>query len=641
MSTISGMFEKQTKIIGLQQGDKTLLSPFENGNYELVIKRATKKIKKGKEDVLDFLLRGLSYKEQGKYELATNDFLTAKNLTSFSPSIEKILFESKLDLRAHTALQKYFSGDQNPQLIFEIGALISKRDIKDVLTSAHPKFSDYSDLYLKLIEEAGACETNHLAQYVFRHLREDQNVSEAISLFLTNHEQSRQEEVIEKLTDNKLFNAIIRYDICIEKDFEFFVRALRRFFISPTRSEKFIALTRELIISISIQMYLNEYIYDISEYEEERIEQLARKTSTAIKNGVSPNANELTLIALYKDISFLDFDIKADELIEITPLLKLQIGNKWKEEALVNSFNKNSSIADKISKKVRKQYEENPYPRWYNLHFPHKPFELHNVLRAQNICLANNEILRKNELKTLVAGCGTGRQPIELAKTINGLSIDALDLSMSSLCYAKRRATELKIKNINFIHSDILNLHELEKTYDYIECIGVLHHMESPEQALHSLTQKLNKNGLLKLGLYSSLARRNIKKIQQLAKEENLTPNLKTIRQFREFLRFSFKDNEQYKSLLSLADFHSTSMFRDLFFHQQEKTFNIQEIKTLIAENNLIFCGFAIPNRVWVQISEHFITEDDIYNLNKWSTLEETYPDLFISMYNFYCQKNA
>ena len=58
--------------------------------------------------------------------------------------------------------------------------------------------------------------------------------------------------------------------------------------------------------------------------------------------------------------------------------------------------------------------------------------------------------LLKLNIKILVAGTGTGQQSIGSAVTFSGSSVDAIDLSKSSLSYALRKSKELRVKNINF-----------------------------------------------------------------------------------------------------------------------------------------------------------------------------------------------
>ena len=57
------------------------------------------------------------------------------------------------------------------------------------------------------------------------------------------------------------------------------------------------------------------------------------------------------------------------------------------------------------------------------------------------------------------------------------------------------------LTNIEFLQGDILNLNNLNKKFDIIECVGVLHHIKDPEDGLTTLLNLMRPNGVLKLGL--------------------------------------------------------------------------------------------------------------------------------------------
>ena len=102
----------------------------------------------------------------------------------------------------------------------------------------------------------------------------------------------------------------------------------------------------------------------------------------------------------------------------------------------------------------------------------------------------------------MIAGCGTGNHSI-IATRYKNANILAVDLSLSSLAYAKRKTEELGYKNIEYLHADILDLNKLNKKFDVIESSGVLHHMKDPIAGLKVLVDILEPHGFLKLGLYS------------------------------------------------------------------------------------------------------------------------------------------
>ncbi|MED3574858.1 class I SAM-dependent methyltransferase [Cytobacillus praedii] len=76
--------------------------------------------------------------------------------------------------------------------------------------------------------------------------------------------------------------------------------------------------------------------------------------------------------------------------------------------------------------------------------------------------------------KVLELGCGPGRNAIYLAN--KGCSVDAVDLSIESIKWAKERALESKVK-VNFIHSNIFELDIEEGAYDLVYDSGCFHHI--------------------------------------------------------------------------------------------------------------------------------------------------------------------
>ena len=115
----------------------------------------------------------------------------------------------------------------------------------------------------------------------------------------------------------------------------------------------------------------------------------------------------------------------------------------------------------------------------------------------------------------LIAGCGTGQHSILTATRFKDSKVLAIDLSLSSLSYAKRKTQELGINNIEYLQADILDLGKLGRQFDIVESGGVLHHMQDPVAGWRVLTDCLKLGGLMRIGLYSELARQHIVKIRQ------------------------------------------------------------------------------------------------------------------------------
>ncbi len=396
------------------------------------------------------------------------------------------------------------------------------------------------------------------------------------------------------------------------------------------------------IIALGSQCFLNEYVYYISEDEKKKLKDL--------QNSVHKNSNNqdytLALISCYQSLSSIDNQLinlnnyKSSNK-EFNQLLDLQFRELSTEKNISNKIIKLGTIGDSVSKKVKDQYESNPYPRWrFNSYSEENKINFISVINSEiypNILQSNNIKQTNKKLNILIAGCGTGIQIIEASRYSN-CEITAIDLSNSSISYAKRKVDEYGMKNVNFIEMDLLELKQLNKKFDLIECTGVLHHMKDPEEGLSNIVDSLESNGFLKLGLYSSLARHEIHKAREIIKEKNIKPNLEGIRKFRNDVLNG--DIKKLSELTNWSDFYSTSMCRDLCFHSQEKCYCLIEIKHMIEKTNLEFLGFTLSNDIKDKYQANNKDIESLKDLQKWDKFEKTNPSSFREMYQFWTRKS-
>ena len=92
---------------------------------------------------------------------------------------------------------------------------------------------------------------------------------------------------------------------------------------------------------------------------------------------------------------------------------------------------------------------------------------------------------------------------------------------------------------------------------------------------LKVLLELLKSEGVLKLGLYSELARKDVLKVRDFIKKEGFNSSLEDIRNLREIIK-SKTDDIFYKKISFNYDFYSTSNLRDLVFHVKEHRYSIK-----------------------------------------------------------------
>jgi 2-polyprenyl-3-methyl-5-hydroxy-6-metoxy-1,4-benzoquinol methylase len=293
-------------------------------------------------------------------------------------------------------------------------------------------------------------------------------------------------------------------------------------------------------------------------------------------------------------------------------------------------------ISDDVSLKVREQYEENPYPRWVKLGVSIKAKPIVAVCDELKLQLYSENIKNVTAPAILIAGCGTGQHSIGTASRFSNCHVTAVDLSLASLAYAQRKSNELCFTNIDYLQADILHLHQMGKEFDIIESAGVLHHMDEPMAGWRVLVDLLKPGGLMKIGLYSELARHPIVEIRKEIAALSLGTSEADIRKFRQSLAESHDENHQ--RLTTSSDFFSLSSVRDLIFHVQEHRFTLLQIKNCLDELGLNFCGIEDKDII-LNFRELHGKEADIYDLELWHQYEKSYPETFAGMYQFWCQK--
>ena len=447
-------------------------------------------------------------------------------------------------------------------------------------------------------------------------------------------------KIIQKLLGEELLQLILQRSLFLSSILEKFFTKIRYEILSTLNNSNKDTLNKNFnfIISLAEQCWLNEFIYIESENEIKHINQLQEK----IENEKKINELDIAILGCYiplctsKIISEKLLNYESSNIL-FNDLINVQIKEPLREKELTKSIASLGEINDSISKKVQEQYEEHPYPRW----------RYTNIVLADNFTtwldseINTNKVIYDNDFispNVLIAGCGTGYHSISATKYKNS-NILAVDLSLTSLAYAKRKTEEFGIKNVEYMHADLLQLKKLNKKFDIIESAGVLHHMKDPIAGLKVLTHMLEPHGFMKLGLYSELARKSVVKGRDFIKKNNFNNTTDDIKIFRQLL-INKKEDLLLREIVRSTDFYSTSRVRDLLFHVQEHRFTIPQISKMLKDLDLEFLGFLYPNpSIKKKFCELFPKDESKTSLDNWHKFEEKNPNTFFNTYQFWVKK--
>ena len=247
--------------------------------------------------------------------------------------------------------------------------------------------------------------------------------------------------------------------------------------------------------------------------------------------------------------------------------------------------------------------------------------------------------------RILDAGCGTGVSTDYLCHLNPGSAVLAVDISAGALEVARQRTRRsgaaAQVEELRIEQRSLLDLAG-EGPFDYINSVGVLHHLRAPEQGLGALAGLLRPGGLVHLFLYADGGRWEIHRTQRAlallgagTDDAGLHLGRQLLAQLPDTNRLR-RHHEQRWALDTAAD----ANFADMYLHPQETSYNIERLLAFVATAGLEFAGFSNPE-VWspARLLQGELLEraQDLSPRQQWSLVEELDPD--ISHFEFFLSK--
>jgi len=437
---------------------------------------------------------------------------------------------------------------------------------------------------------------------------------------------------LQDLAQEPLLLRLLTRTIVRSWPFEEFFISLRRS-LADTQDRDHLALRA----AVAEQAFNSGYVQFQSDVEIAREQELLRAGPASLTPA------ELMVLASYRALvdvpGAAELEGRSDLPQSIERVIERTLREPLREKEIQARIEALTPIEDEVSRRVQAQYEEHPYPRWIR------------IQSAGNRSGPLVEAIGRNSLifdgtawparpQVLVPGCGTGYQPLLLAQRHPETDVLAVDLSLASLAYAIRKQQELEITNVRFCQADLLRLGETDERFDYIDCAGVLHHLASPLDGWRILTGLLEPGGVMRVGLYSELARTTIVAARERIAGTGIEGTPANIRKFRRAI-MSEPELAELRGLARMtSDFFSMGGVRDLIFHEQEHRFDLPTIRQHLDALGLRFGGFLLSDRDVVRrFHASYPATDQWLDLGCWAEFEAEYPKTFYGMYQFYCLK--
>ncbi len=254
---------------------------------------------------------------------------------------------------------------------------------------------------------------------------------------------------------------------------------------------------------------------------------------------------------------------------------------------------------------VKRQYESLPYP-------PRDP-------RDEAVRLIEGSPSHLDELnhyvfagkrdfsqpfRALVAGGGTGDAAIMLAQHLADRSdaghVTYLDLSKASRKIAEARATARGLANIDFITGSLLDLPSMNLApFDYIDCCGVLHHLEEPAAGLAAIAACLADDGGMGLMVYATLGRTGVYPIQDALRTLTAGETVSAQVKYAKNLLKDLPSSNWLNKNTAIGDHKlgEDAALYDLLLHPRDQSYLVPELIDLLSEAGMELLSFIEPVR--------------------------------------------
>jgi len=402
---------------------------------------------------------------------------------------------------------------------------------------------------------------------------------------------------------------------------------------------------RPLVAALAHQGFNNEYVCALCDSEERALQAL--EVSAVWANTPVELAElewALLMFALYRPLSelvhapALSAALAATLAPDVDALVTRSLRNPAEERRLAGEVASFGRIDDTVSLAVMAQYDRHPYPRWLHLTPTGRSISRQaQRLRPQFLPL----VTPPEPLQVLVVGCGTGYHPLRVAIDNPEAEIVAFDFSRTALGYAARMARDLEIRNVTFLHGNLLAVGELGRRFHHVECGGVLHHIQDYRRAWSELADVLQPGGTMRIGVYNKAARLVIDHLRARHPVASGPLSASEVRR----LRRAIIDQPDYSSIVAhlsrTNDFFSTSMVTDLLFHVFERHYTVDDVESITATLGLELLGVNVPRAIRLRVEAREPgTPWPVASFEQWRQIEWAYAGTAM-MFRFWLLKPA
>lgn len=252
-----------------------------------------------------------------------------------------------------------------------------------------------------------------------------------------------------------------------------------------------------------------------------------------------------------------------------------------------------------VSTAVARLYDTYPFPPEPMLDEPPPGYNWRwNWTAAYSFCTGRKP--ERQDVRILDAGCGTGVGTEYLVHSNPQAQVIGIDLSAGTLAVAQERCQRSGANRVQFQHLSLYDAEQLPGKFDWINCVGVLHHLPDPIRGIQALASKLAPGGIMHIFVYAALGRWEIQLMQEaiaLLQGNHRGDYRDGVQVGRQLFATLPEDNRlvrRERERWSMEN-QRDECFADMYVHPQEIDYTIDTLFRLIDASGLSFLGFSNP----------------------------------------------
>ena len=192
------------------------------------------------------------------------------------------------------------------------------------------------------------------------------------------------------------------------------------------------------------------------------------------------------------------------------------------------------------------------------------------------------------DLDILVPGCGTVLAPM-MAGLLPEARVVGIDIAPAALAISQEQADRRGLANLTLLELPIEEVASLGRTFDYVHCTGVLHHLRDPVVGLRMLGAVTRPRGALSIMVYAPYGRTGIYMLQELCHLLGMTVDEASALQAQELVA-RLSDQHPFRLIhpqsgppISLEE------LCDMLLNPRDVSFRVADVQKLVEESGMRF----------------------------------------------------